>query len=918
MAFSPSPSMPLPSPSLGAGSVSQLAPVSGVLRVLVIAVTFADLNNTLSTSTLKQEFFGQVAAYYHEISYGTVSLQGDVVGWYKLPNPLATYGMDCMAIDDADCSGADGSWQVARDAVALAQKDVNFTSYDYYVFIHAGYGEESSGVKNDIWSVTYLGGVYVAAKSKTLTRFEIVPELEAGGASPVGVYSHEFGHQLGLPDLYNTNTGKTILGPWSLMDKGLWNGDPPGSSPSHMEAWSKIKLGFISGSMVAVATSSSNFTIDPTEIYSSNVHAVQVPISVFSTPSQYYLVEVRSPAGFDTALPAFGVLISYVDETATIGRVRIMDGHPTVPALGDAVWNVGQTFADTKNQIAISINKQIGQSYQVTVTRGSVPPPNLNQTYIQLGISRIFAQPSVITSPNTTVTILIDIANSGTQSATNVPIEVDLDNQNYVTQQVNVNAGSTTETSVTWTSELGGHTFRVVIDPNGTIQEPNRNNHVATFTLNVGPTLSVSVPSTITANATMWVIINGVKYNLTSSPFQASVPAGTVTVQIQPTVNTSLGVRQRFAAWSDGSTQNPRVVVVQSDVSLRANYTTQYLLTIDPNRGKTSPGGWYDPKTIVYVQAQSPTNVTANSSRLIFLWWSGDLQSNSTNLYVNVTRPISIKANWLTQYYVTVISPAGAPSGSGWYNAGDTATISVNSQVEFANATRLVFTGWNGTSSTPTMKISVKSPTFVQAGWRTQYLVQINSVYGNPTGSGWYDAGTNTVVSVKPTLDYGNGTRRVFAGWTGDYTGMAQSFILKVNSPKAEAAAWITQDHLTFRVSGVPNSTIVRLLMNGAYYNLSVNNNYQSWFNQGVQLSPSTNQTIIDGFYVYHFSEWQNSTGRSTTVPITVNGPQVYTAYFTTEVALPPIPGFELESILLGILIGLAILCQSRRYRHER
>ena len=850
----------------------------------MIAVTFVNLNNTLSTSTLRQEFFGQVGAYYHEISYGTVSLQGDVVGWYKLPNPLATYGRDCQGIDDADCSGADGSWQVARDAVALAQKDANFTNYDYYVFIHAGYGEESSGVKDDIWSVTYLGGVYVGTKTKTLTRFEIVPELEAGGAVPVGVYAHEFGHQLGLPDLYNTSTGKSILGPWSLMDKGLWNGDPPGSSPSHMEAWSKIKLGFISGSMVAVATSSSNFTIDPTEIYSSNVHVVEVPISVFSTPSQYYLLEVRSRTGFDTALPAFGVLISYVDETATIGRVRIMDGHPSVPALGDAIWSVGQTFTDAKNKITISINSLVGQSYQVTVNRGAVPPPNLNQTYVQLGISRIFAQPSVITSPNTTVTVLIDIANSGTQSATNVPIEIDLDNQTFVTQLVNVNAGSTTETSITWTSTLGSHMFRVVIDPNGTIQEPNRSNHVATFTLNVGPTLSVSVPSTITANATMWIIINGVKYNLTSSQFQTSVPAGTVTVQIQSMVNTSLGVRQRFTGWSDGNTQNPRMIVVQSDASLQATYTTQYLLTVNPNHGSTSPGGWFDPKTLVYVQAQSPTNVTANSSRLIFLNWSGDFQSNSTNLYVNVTRPILIKANWLTQYYVTVISPTGSPSGSGWYNAGDTATISVKSQVEFANANTFSIRGMERDFRQSYAKDLSEKPHSRPSRMANSVPCSISTQHlAIPAGSGWYDAGTTAMISAKPILDYGNGTRRVFSGWVGDYRGLTPNFTLRINSPKSLTATWITQDHLTFKVDGVPNSTVVKLLMNSSYHNLTVNSNYQGWFDRGQEISPSTNQTIVDGFYLYHFSEWHNSTGGSGKSPMVVDGPQVYTAHFTTR-----------------------------------
>src|SRR5208337_3669531 len=208
---------------------------------------------------------GSVAAYYSQISYGTFKLTGDVVGWYKLPYVETHYGMDCRAIDDADCSGQDQSFQIANDVVSQTEKDVNFNNYDYFVFVHSGDGEESSGVKNDVWSVTYLGGVWIQTTSKSITKFSIIPEMEAGGAVPIGVYAHEFGHQLGLPDLYNIQTGRTIMGPWTLMDAGLWNGNPPGSSPAHFDSWCKTQLGFISGSTLAIADSglTSTYTIDP-------------------------------------------------------------------------------------------------------------------------------------------------------------------------------------------------------------------------------------------------------------------------------------------------------------------------------------------------------------------------------------------------------------------------------------------------------------------------------------------------------------------------------------------------------------------------------------------------------------------------------------------------------------------------------
>ncbi len=890
----------------------------------MIAAYFSDINYTVSTDTLKQEFFGQVGSYYQEISYGSVTLKGDVAGWYKLPYPESHYGRDCTSIDDADCSGSDASWQIASDAATTAQNQgINFSNYDYYVFIHSGYGEESSGVKDDVWSVTYLGGVYVRTSTKTLTKFQIVPELEASGAVPIGVYAHEFGHQLGLPDLYNTLNGKTILGPWELMDKGLWNGDPAGSSPAHMSAWDKIQLGFISGSMLTTALSgaTTTYTVDPTEVASSNLHAVQIPIGSTTTPSQYYLVEVRAAIGFDSALPAAGVLITYVDNTAIVGRVHVMDGHPSIPALEDAVWNVGQTFTDSKNGIAVTVTGKTGNSYQVTVNRGGAPPPPIqNQTsYIDLAITNIDSQPVVITSPNTNVTVTVQISNLGTQDVTDAQVEVKLDGSVYTNTQVSVGVGVSTQTSFTWVSVVGSHVFQITIDPNHLINDTNRANNVATFNVNVGPTLTINVPLNVTSNGNVWVSINGVKYNVTSGQLQTSVSAGNITVQIQPAVNTSLGVRQQFAGWSDGSLENPRKITVTSNTVIQAVFATKYLLSISSNGGSTSISGWYDPKVIVVVSASDPSNVTANSSRLLFDGWSGDMSSNSTYLQVNMTKPVSLKANWITQYYVTIISSTGSPTGSGWYNAGQIATVGVQSTVQYSNATRLVFTGWNSTAlgRNPNTQITVNSPTTLQAGWKTQYLVNIQSAYGTSLGGGWYDAGSNVPVNIQREIDYANSTRRIFAGWTGDYTGSSSNMTLRVNDPKTLNAKWNTEYLVTFKVSGISNSTIVQMNLKNATYNLSVNGAYRTWYQKGTTINPVLNQTVIDGYMIHKFSGWTNATGGAIAGPLTVNAPTTYVASYSTDFAIPPIPGFPIEAVLIGMLLGVGVLVLTRRRRES-
>jgi M6 family metalloprotease-like protein len=868
------------------------APISGVLRILIIAAAFSDINETVSTATIRSEYFGQtasVSSYYQEDSYGKVTLTGDVLGWYKLPYPEAHYGKDCLNIDDAACNGQDASWQIAQDAYNLACKDTNFANYDYYVFLHSGNGEESSAVKNDVWSVTYLGGEDVTpttcSTAITLTKFNIVPESEADGAVPLGVYCHEFGHQLGLPDLYNTNTGQTILGPWSLMDKGLWNGNPPGSSPSHMDAWSKVQLQFMSGSMIATANAgvTTTFTIDPTEVSSSNVHVVQVPLGSGSPPSRYYLIEVRSRIGYDSALPSTGVLILYVDPTQLIGKVKIINGHPTVSELNEATWNVGQTFTDTANNWSVTITSQTGNSYQVSINRGPGQPPHIqqpqNQTYIDLAITSVSAQPQVITLPNTTVTITAQISNLGTEEANNVPVEVDLDTQPYTNLQVSVQAGTTTPINFTWISTVGSHTFKITIDPNNTINNTNRANNAATFTLSVGPTLTINVPLNITTTTNVWILINDAKYNITADQFQTSVPTGTITVQIQPAVNTSQGVRQSFTGWSDGNTSNPRQLKVTSNMTIQAMYATQYLLSINPNSGTTTPSAWYQPNATVTVWAANPSNVTENTSRFIFSSWSGDLSSTSPAITVTMNKPVTLQANWVKQYYVTIISPTGSPNGEGWYNAGSVVTVGVQSTVQYPNGTRMIFNGWSSTTlgNDPTTQVTVNSPTRLLAAWKTQYLITAQSQYGSAIGGGWYDAGSSAQLSIQPEVDYNNKTRRIFTGWTGDVSGTSIDLTLTANKPLNAIAEWTTQYQITFKVAGLPNSTQVTLNVNNQNHQITPTQPYSAWYNQGQTLNPTTNQTILTFF---QFTNWRNSTGSNIIPPITVTTPAEYTATY--------------------------------------
>ena len=275
----------------------------GARKVITILVYFPGTNYTKSKGEMHEMVYSQMDQYWREVSYGKIWIEGDVTDWLKLDRSLAYYGEDMGMID------ANGL-QLIRDAIYKANPWVDFTKYEYVVIIHSGYGQESSHNTFDIWSAHYFS-IYpqIFVDSIPITSASIAPEMEKGGVS-LGVVAHEFGHALGLPDLYDTNyidPGHFVDG-WGLMGSGSSNGNPTGSMPPHLMMWCKIKLGWITNDQIITVNNGeySNVTLDPSELKSNGYQAIKVPLS----DGRYYLVETRQKIGFDLGLPNYGVLIS--------------------------------------------------------------------------------------------------------------------------------------------------------------------------------------------------------------------------------------------------------------------------------------------------------------------------------------------------------------------------------------------------------------------------------------------------------------------------------------------------------------------------------------------------------------------------------------------------------------------------------
>ncbi|MBD3333293.1 M6 family metalloprotease domain-containing protein, partial [candidate division GN15 bacterium] len=250
---------------------------------------------------------GSMTDYYLEVSYSQLFVTGECYGPYRVSQPYSYY-----VYND---NGLSRSHELAAEVASLADNDVQYDEYALggvlhgLTVIHAGPGAETGAT--GIWS--HKGSLQgVELDGVTIASYTMNPEEQLGGGlSPIGVFSHEFGHVLGWPDWYDVSytPGSAGLGRWCLMAAGSYNGGS--ERPAHPNGWAKVLRGWLA----------------PTEIL-QNIDQAEIP-PLSTTPSLYilsqapgeppiyaperFLVENRQPYGFDEDLPGHGLLIYHQD-----------------------------------------------------------------------------------------------------------------------------------------------------------------------------------------------------------------------------------------------------------------------------------------------------------------------------------------------------------------------------------------------------------------------------------------------------------------------------------------------------------------------------------------------------------------------------------------------------------------------------
>jgi immune inhibitor A len=300
---------------------------TGTAKVLVLLVEFTDVSHDAAHDAAYLDGVYNASsparsmrAYYEEVSRGALTVQATIVPtWWPSLRTMAHYGADAgTGVDNANGP----IYRLVTETVRAADPSVDFRPFDansdgvldHLVVVHAGDGQEESPAMTDrIWSHRWavLDADPALPGSQTLSAdgVQVYGYIMTSESSPVGVAAHEFGHDLGLPDLYDTDDSSEGAGLWDIMAGGSWNGFPAGSSPAHPSAWSKLKLGWMSP--VDVGAARVGETVPAIE---TSGRAYRLGVSG-TLGREYFLVENRQSIGFDAGLPGSGLLIWHVDDS---------------------------------------------------------------------------------------------------------------------------------------------------------------------------------------------------------------------------------------------------------------------------------------------------------------------------------------------------------------------------------------------------------------------------------------------------------------------------------------------------------------------------------------------------------------------------------------------------------------------------
>lgn len=331
-----------------------LFPTIGEHHFPVILIEFSDTHFTVPqpqqavSNLCNQENYsqyggrGSIRDFYMSNSNNKFQPTFDVYGPVRVSKSASYYVARGTSYPGA---GKYGRWgEALEEAVkAIDAQGVDFSQYDhdgdgdidFIYFIYAGYGQADSGNSNTIWphqgeyasSVHYLGVDELYPDGKRFGPYACSNELRGqipyGQQQPyldgIGAFSHEFGHVLGLPDLYDAmaQSGSSSVytktpGVWTTMDQGSYNLNS--TCPPQFSAYEQWLCKWIDYTDLTLQNEGIHCTIKPLAGEDRNAFRLRIQ-RANSNPSnptffnEYFVLENRGDSKWDAGLPERGMLV---------------------------------------------------------------------------------------------------------------------------------------------------------------------------------------------------------------------------------------------------------------------------------------------------------------------------------------------------------------------------------------------------------------------------------------------------------------------------------------------------------------------------------------------------------------------------------------------------------------------------------
>ena len=363
-------------------------PTGAVEQGIILLVEFPDVKHDVSRRFVTGRFFGRLNSYVKEMSYGKVSIGGQVTErWYRMPDSVSQYKISSRNLE-VDKSRIR---KLIDDSLDAVDRDVDFSKYSFsVVFMGArlqdygmiglcGYpgmlGWGSDAVLKTKSGQVVKGGVAIFSYQAHLgTLFHDIAHILGGvrdGKRMVPcLYDHDLQVQPG--DMRETFVDATInMGFWDTLSCHYYKRNVP---PPGISSWTKMRLNWMDPSKVKVVkpAEKAEILLGPLEDKNSETLVIKIPI----LETTYYLIENRQPIGFDKNLPGSGVLIMYADDSIPECRhgkapVKLIDANPSIPHLEGAAFDIGKkdSFHDEKNRIRVKLLKKTGNTYKILIER---------------------------------------------------------------------------------------------------------------------------------------------------------------------------------------------------------------------------------------------------------------------------------------------------------------------------------------------------------------------------------------------------------------------------------------------------------------------------------------------------------------------------------------------------------------------